>query len=91
MSKAEQLAMPEGRRAKGVGMTREAMTGVAPEDAPAPAVARTKAARVIRVPLTVKVSEAVYKRLREASFREEVDKQDLVDQALDALLTRLGY
>ena len=29
--------------------------------------------------------------LREASFREETDKQDLVDQALDALLTKMGY
>ena len=27
----------------------------------------------------------------EASFREEVDKQDLVDQALDALLSNMGY
>jgi len=49
------------------------------------------AARVVRIPLTVKVSESVYQRLREASFREETDKQDLVDQALDALLTKMGY
>ncbi len=46
---------------------------------------------MVRIPLTVKVSEPVYKRLRAASFHEEIDKQDLVDQALDALLTKLGY
>ena len=59
---------------------------------PASAVeGRAKPARVVRIPLTVKVSEPVYQRLREASFREETDKQDLVDQALDALLTQMGY
>ena len=52
---------------------------------------RGKPSRIVRIPLTVKVSETVYKRLREASFREEMDKQDLVDQALDALLTKMGY
>jgi hypothetical protein len=47
--------------------------------------------RTPRVATTLKISEPVYRRLREASFREEVDKQDLVDQALDALLTQMGY
>jgi hypothetical protein len=52
---------------------------------------RGKTPRVQRVPITVKISEPVYKRLREAAFREETDKQDLVDQGLDELLTRMGY
>lgn len=51
----------------------------------------TGASKPARIPLTVKVSEPVYKRLREAAHREETDKQDLVDRALDELLTKLGY
>ena len=47
--------------------------------------------KIVRVPVTVKIRETVYARLREASFREEVDKQDLVDRALDALLSGMGY
>jgi hypothetical protein len=69
-------------------------TALPPAPAAAPASraeVRTKPARVVRIPLTVKVSESVYQRLREASFREETDKQDLVDQALDALLAKMGY
>ena len=63
-----------------------------PEQTPGPdptkvaMVAKTK-----RIPITMKLSEAVYERLREASFREKTDKQDLADKALDELLTRMGY
>ena len=44
-----------------------------------------------RVPITMKLSRPVYERLREASFREKTDKQDLADRALDELLGKLGY
>ncbi len=44
-----------------------------------------------RVPITVKLSRPVYERLREASFREKTDKQDLTDKALDEMLGRMGY
>ena len=59
-----------------------------PVDRPMP---EGRKAKIVRVPVTVKIRETVYARLREASFREEVDKQDLVDQALDALLSNMGY
>ncbi len=59
-------------------------------DAPAPEL-RVRPARIVRVPITVKISEQMNRRLREAAFREERDKQDIVEEALDALLQRLGY
>ncbi len=65
-----------------------------PEALPDPGsepVRKGKSPRVVRVPLTVKVSEGVYSRLREAAHREEVNKQDLIEQALDELLTRMRY
>ena len=74
--------------AKGAAARPEPLPNQAPQP---PAVGRAKPARVIRIPLTVKVSETVYRRLREASFREETNKQDLIDQAIDALLTQMGY
>ncbi len=77
--------------AKGSATRLEPLPGDAPLPSSAVAEVRPKPARVVRIPLTVKVSEPVYKRLRAASFHEEIDKQDLVDQALDALLTKLGY
>ena len=57
-------------------------------EAPATKADATKAKRI---PITMKLSEAGYERLREASFREKTDKQDLADKALDELLTRMGY
>ncbi len=52
---------------------------------------RSRPARIVRVPITVKISEPMNRRLREAAFREERDKQDIVEEALGALLQRLGY
>ena len=63
-----------------------------PEQTPGPNPAKVPtAAKAKRIPITMKLSEAVYERLREASFREKTDKQDLADKALDELLTRMGY
>jgi len=103
MSKMSRPSLSDVLPAKGAAARMEPLPPMT-DDAPAmPAIAPeptaramgegrgSKPGRVLRIPLTVKVSEPVYKRLREASFREEMDKQDLVDQALDALLTKMGY
>ena len=50
-----------------------------------------KAPAPARKPITVKLSEAVYERLRTAAFHEKTDKQDLMDKALDEMLGRMGY
>lgn len=78
--------------AKGDAAQPEVLPGQAPVLEPEPPPTRRgKPARVVRVPLTVKVSEEVYTRLREAAHREETHKQDLIEQALDELLTRMNY
>ncbi len=50
-----------------------------------------KAVKEERQPVTLKLRKSVYERLRQASFSERTDKQDLADQALDELLGRMGY
>ena len=79
--------------AKGAAARSESLPDEEPPPVPAtqPVIEGKGKVRVMRVPVTVKIRESVYARLREASHREEVDKQDLVDQALDALLSSLGY
>jgi hypothetical protein len=93
MNKPARPSLSDVMPAKGAASRPEPLPDDAADTAPpeAPEVMSSKPARVVRIPLTVKVSEPVYRRLREASFRAEVDKQDLVDQALDALLTKMGF
>ncbi len=79
--------------AKGAATRSEPLPDEAPPESTPPArpLPEGRKTKAVRVPVTVKIRDTVYARLREASFREEVDKQDLVDQALDALLSSMGY
>ena len=98
MSKAARPPLSNLLPAKGAATQPEPQPLAPPPagaDAPIPSQLTVplgrKPDRAPRIATTLKISEPVYRRLREASFREEVDKQDLVDQALDALLTQMGY
>lgn len=81
--------------AKGEGARPEAASSRSPTDAPsAPAVLPTPAKKAkpeSRVPLTVKIRESIYVRLREAAHREDDLKQNLTDEALDMYLRSKGY
>ncbi len=79
--------------AKGEGARPEAASSRSPTDAP-PAVLPTPAKKAkpeSRVPLTVKIRESIYARLREAAYREDDLKQNLTDEALDMYLRSKGY
>lgn len=45
----------------------------------------------VRTPITVKIRESIYARLREATHREDDLKQNLIDEALDIYLRSKGY
>jgi hypothetical protein len=58
------------------------------EAAPAPEPGRRKeAASQKRVPMTFRLTEATYERLRRTAFETRVSQQALVDQALDRFLS----
>ncbi len=81
--------------AKGEAARPEVASSRSPTDAPAaPAVLPTPAKKAkpeSRVPLTVKIRESIYVRLREAAHREDDLKQNLTDEALDIYLRSKGY
>lgn len=81
--------------AKGEGARPEAASSRSLTDAPpTPAVLPTPAKKAkpeSRVPLTVKIRESIYARLREAAHREGDLKQNLTDEALDMYLCSKGY
>lgn len=66
----------------------DASLSTAPDIAPAPS---RKSKSEPRVPLTVKIRESIYLRLREAAHREDDLKQNLTDEALDIYLRSKGY
>lgn len=82
---------------KGEAARPEAVSTSLPIDGPqvpAPTVSPTSAKRARpepRVPLTVKIRESIYLRLREAAHREDDLKQNLTDEALDMYLRSKGY
>jgi len=58
------------------------------EAAPAPEPDRPREApSTKRVPMTFRITEMAYERLRQRAFESRVSQQALVDQALDQFLT----
>jgi len=80
-----EAARPEAVAFKSLG---EAPQGPAPT---APPIPTKKVRPELRVPLTVKIRESIYLRLREAAHREDDLKQNLTDEALDMYLRSKGY
>ncbi len=61
------------------------------EAAPAPEPGRRrKDVSVKRVPMTFRITEAAYERLRRMAFESRVSQQALVDQALERLFAERG-
>ena len=57
------------------------------EAAPTPTPGQREALPLKRVPMTFRITETAYEKLRRRAFETRVSQQALVDQALDQFLT----
>ncbi len=74
-------------RAPRVPLSEDLVTVKKGHAAPAPEPARERAAPLPkRVPMTFRITETAYERLRRMAFETRVSQQALVDQALERFL-----
>jgi hypothetical protein len=80
--------MPTMPRSTRVPLSDALVTVRKGDAAPAPAPGRAREAPVSkRVPMTFRITETAYERLRRMAFETRVSQQALVDQALERFLT----